>query len=135
MVLNHIFMDDRTAEILNRFDESWIKTEAFYDNLINNYKGWERLIPVREFLADLDQSGGRRLYRLGTSIHWLIISRSVDHGLRSDQKFIRIDAINTNDFEVTMRDGEKLYRRYRVNQLKDARVSKLLQTLKSVLID
>jgi len=65
-------MDDRTAEILKRFDESWIQTEAFYDR---------------------------------------------------------------NDFEVTMRDGEKLYRQYRVNQLKDAQVSKLLQTLKSVLID
>jgi hypothetical protein len=65
----------------------------------------------------------------------LIISRSVDHGLRSDQKYIRIDPINANDFEITMSDGDKLYRQYRVNDLKDIRVTKLLQTLKSVLVD
>jgi hypothetical protein len=128
-------MDDRTAEILNRFNDSWDKTKAFFDDLITNYKGWERLIPVREFIDDLEQAGGKEQYRLGTSIYWLIISRSVNHGLRTDQKFIRIDAIKSNDFEVTMRDGEKLYRQYRVNDLSDARVARLLKTLKSTLVD
>ena len=128
-------MDDRTIEILNRFYTSWAETKTRFDDLITKYKGWERLIPVREFIDDLEQAGGKELFRLGTSIHMLIISRSVDHGLRPDQKFIKIDAIKSNDFEVTMRDGEKLYRQYRVNHLNDARVTGLLRTLKSTLVD
>jgi hypothetical protein len=126
-------MDDRTIEILKRFDDSWNKTFCFYDDLIVN--GWTKVIPIKEFLTDLDHAGGRRLFRLGTSVYVLIISRSVDHGLRSDQKYIRIDPINANDFEITMSDGDKLYREYRVNDLKDIRVTKLLQTLKRVLVD
>jgi len=128
-------MDDRTIEILNRFYDSWVQTEARFDDLITNHEGFERLIPIREFIADLEQSGAKKLYRLVTSIHWLIISRSVDHGLRPDQKFIKIEAINPNDFEVTMRDGEKVYRQYRVKELKDARVNALLRTLKDTLVD
>jgi hypothetical protein len=128
-------MDNRTVEIFNRFNDSWLQTEARFDDLITTHEGFERLVIIREFLTDLGQSGGRKLYRLGTSIHMLIISRSVDHGLRPDQKFIKIEAIGLNDFEVTMRDGEKMYRQFSVNNLKDPRVIKLLQTLKDVLID
>ena len=128
-------MDDRTREILNRFNTSWTQTKARFNELISNHEGFERLISIREFITHLEQAGGKELYRLGTSIYMLNISRSVDHGLRTDQKFIRIEAIGANDFEVTMRDGEKIYRQYRVNDLKDSRVNKLLQTLKHVLID
>ena len=127
-------MDDGTREILNRFDASWVQTKACFDDLIAN-KGFERLIPVRAFITRLEKSGGKELYRLGTSIHVLIISRSVDHGLRTDQKYIRIEAHNENDFEVTMRDGEKMYRQYRVRDLNDSRIIKLFQTLKQLLID
>jgi len=81
------------------------------------------------------RTSGRNLFRLGTCVYMPMISRSVDHGLRSDQKYIRINPINEEDFEVTMRDGEKLYRQYRVKYLKDARVTKLLRTLESLLID
>lgn len=128
-------MDDRTREILNRFDASWVQTKACFDDLIGNHKGFERLIPVRAFIARLEQSGGKEVYRLGTSIHMLIISRSVDHGLRTDQKYIRIQAHDENNFEVTMHDGEKMYRQYRVRDLNDSRIIKLFQTLKQVLID
>ena len=65
----------------------------------------------------------------------LMISRSVEHGLRSDQKYIRVDPINADDFEITMGDGEKFYRQYRVKELSDARVTKLLRTLERLLID
>jgi hypothetical protein len=128
-------MDDRTREILNRFDASWVQTKASFADLIANHKGFKRLIPVRAFITRLEQSGGKELYRLGTSIHILIISRSVDHGLRTDQKYIRIEAYGESDFEVTMRDGEKMYRQYRVSDLNDSCIIKLFQTLKQLLID
>lgn len=129
------YMDERTVEILNRFQTAWIQTETFLVNLITNHEGFEHLIPIREFIAELEQSGGKKLYRLGTSMHTLIISRSVDHGLRLDQKHIKIETLSVNDFEVTMRDGKKIYRQYRVKDLKDIRVSRLLQTLRSTLVD
>jgi hypothetical protein len=128
-------MDERTVEILNRFHTAWIQTETLFDDLITNHEGFEHLIPIREFIADLEQSGGKKLYRLGTSMHTLIISRSVDHGLRLDQKLIKIEAVGVNDFEITMRDGKKIYRQYRVKDLKDIRVSSLLRTLRSILVD
>lgn len=126
-------MDERTVEILRRFDDSWNKTLAFYDDLIG--RGWEHVVPIRDFLVDLDRSGGRKMFRLGTSVYILMLSRSVDHGLRRDQKYIRIDPINANDFEIIMRDGDKRYREYRVKDLKDERIAKLLKTLESTLID
>jgi len=65
----------------------------------------------------------------------LIISRSVDQDLRMDQKQIQIEAIDISDFEVTLKDGEKIYRQYRLGNLEDMRLSQLLATLKHTLID
>jgi hypothetical protein len=59
-------MDERTQEILKRFSDSWTETEAFYDDLIANYPGFERLIPIRQFIATLKQSGYDKFFRLGT---------------------------------------------------------------------
>ena len=127
-------MDERTTEILNRFNNSWLETEKFYNDLIDNYPGFERLKPVKLFIENLKQNGEDNFFRLGTSIHILIISRSVDHGLREDQKHIKIDA-HDNKFEVTLCDGNKIYRQYLVESLTDRRVGNLLKTLKDTLID
>lgn len=127
-------MDERTEEILKRFSDSWDKTEMFYDNLIANYAGFERLQPVRAFIATLRQNDGEKHYRLGTSVHVLLISRSVNHGLRLDQKHIKIDAFE-GKFEVTLRDGTMVYRRYVVDSLNDLNVTKLLRTLQDVIIN
>ncbi|MFM2388039.1 MAG: hypothetical protein RL660_2796 [Bacteroidota bacterium] len=127
-------MDERTQEILKRFSDSWTETEAFYDDLIANYPGFERLIPIRQFIATLKQSGYDKFFRLGTSIHMLLISRSVNHGLRLDQKCIKIEAFD-NRFKVRMCDDYKVYRQYMVDSLDDTRVTKLVQTLKGILID
>jgi hypothetical protein len=128
-------MDARTKEILNRFDKSWTNTESFFDDLINNYPGFERLKPLRQFIAKLRLNGEDKYFRLSTFMHALSLSRSVDFGLRIDQKYIKIEAIDFNDFEVVMRDGEKVYREYRISDLDDIRLLKLLQTLKDTLID
>jgi hypothetical protein len=127
-------MDERTMEILKRFGTSWNEVEVFYDDLIQNYSGFERLKPIRQFIADLRQKGEDKFFRLGTSVHILIISGSVSHGLRTDQKHIKIDAYD-NKFEVTMGEGDKIYRQYLVESLEDDRVTKLLRTLKDTLID
>jgi hypothetical protein len=129
-----INMDERTSEIIKRFNKSWAETEKFYDNLIGHYPGFERLKPIRQFIAILKQNGEDKFFRLGTSMHVLIISRSVDHGLRRDQKHIKIEAYD-DKFEVIMRDGDKVYRQYMVDSLNDIRVAKLLRTLKDTLID
>jgi len=128
-------MDDRTAEILRRFDASWDKAKTLFDELIRLHKGYQRLKSIREFIDNLELAGGREQFRLGTSVDRLIISRSVEYGLRPDQKYILIEALLEGDFEVILGDGEKVYRAYRVNDLMDIRVTKLLQTLKGTLID
>lgn len=127
-------MNERTTEITNRFTNSWNETITFYNNLFTNYPGFERLHPIKPFLETLRKNGDDKFFRLGTSIHRLIISRSVEHGLRPDQKFIVIDAYD-NKFEVTFRDGYTVYKQYKVDTLDDTRVTKLLQTLKGTLID
>jgi hypothetical protein len=128
-------MDERTTEILRRFKCSWKDTKDFYDRLIANYPGWDKLNPLRTFIDTLEEKGEDNYFRLGTSVDRLLISRSVDHGLRVDQKYIMIEAIDKNDFEVTLRDGDKVYRQYRINDLSDERLGKLLQTLKHTLVD
>jgi hypothetical protein len=127
-------MDERITEILKRFSSSWTATESFYDNLIDNRSGFDRLKPIRQFIRTLKQNGENKFFRLGTSVHTLVISRSVDHGLRKDQKHIKIDAYDSN-IEVIFRDGDKVYRHYIVDSLADNRVTKLLATLKSTLVD
>jgi hypothetical protein len=127
-------MDKRTTEILRRFSRSWSDTESFFNDLINNYTGFDRLKPVTELITTLKQNGGEGSFRIGTSVHSLIISRSVDHGLRMDQKHIRIEAYDQG-FEVTLRDGENIYRQYMLESLSDTRVVNLLKTLESTLVD
>lgn len=128
-------MDSRTDEIINRFKDSWAMTERFYHNLINDYPGFERLTVLQQFIANLRDKGEDKYFRLGTSLHTLIISRSVDHGLRLDQKYITIASITTNEFKVTLRDGAKIYREFRITDFEDDRLTKLLNTLRETLVD
>ena len=128
-------MDERTAEILARFKNSWVDTKFFYDDLIANYPGWEKLVPLRTFIDSLEANGEDRFFRLGTSVDRLLISRSVEHGLRPDQKYVMVDTIDKNDFLVTLRDGENIYREYRITKLTDERLGALLKTLKHTLVD
>ena len=128
-------MDARTEEILRLFHLSWDETEAFYDKLLNDYPGWERLKPLRSFISELREKGEDDFFRVGTSMHALMISRSVKHHLRDDQKYIRIEVIKTDDIEVILRDGPTTYREYRVKDFDDTHIFKLLKTLKNTLVD
>jgi hypothetical protein len=128
-------MDTQTDEIIKRFKESWTETESFYDDLIKNHPGFEHLRRLRQFISDLSDKGTFNYFRLGTSVHSLITSRSVAHGLRSDQKHIKIEALSTDDFDVSLRDGDKLYRQFRIKHFEDVRLTKPLKTLKETLVD
>lgn len=128
-------MDARTQTILNLFHESWTETLLRYDDLITNYSGFERFKPLREFILKLQVQDEDKYFRIGTSVHYLIISRSVNHGLRTDQKYIKIDVINEHDYYVTFREDTVTYREYRLQTLDDPRIYKLLKTLKDTLVD
>ncbi|HLP36584.1 hypothetical protein [Lacibacter sp.] len=128
-------MDERTLEILNRFAKSWVETESRYSDLVENHEGFERLKPVLHFILTLKGKGEDKYFRLGTSMHTLTISRSVNHGLRPDQKHLKVEAVDTNDFEVIFQEGEKIYRKYRIKSLDDIKLANSLQTLKHTLVD
>ncbi|SHG83201.1 hypothetical protein [Flagellimonas flava] len=132
-------MDKRTDEIIIRFENSWNNTEAFYRNLLEKHTGFNFVAPILEFIQELKNSGESKNFRLGTSMHTLIISRSVEHGLREDQKEIRIEKVNNLpdgfEYEVIMRQGKNVFRVYRVHNLNDEKVLNLLATLKETLID
>ncbi|MCP4054690.1 MAG: hypothetical protein GY739_16890 [Mesoflavibacter sp.] len=126
-------MNNRTIEITSRFEKSWNDTEKIFDMLLEN--GFERLIPVREFITELKKKGENQHFRIGTSLYRLIFSRSVEHGLRDDQKQLIIDTLDKNDYEIIFRDGFNKYREYRISDLNDNRLTKMLETLKGTLID
>lgn len=127
-------MDNRSIEILHRFEKSWKQTEKIFDLFLKN-DGFQRLKPVRGFLSQLKKQGADKHFRIGTSLYRLIISRSVEHGLRDDQKRITIDTVAANDYVITFSEGSQKYREYRVSDLNDPRLTALLATLEETLID
>ena len=126
-------MQDRTEAILNLFADSWTETANFFRALIDVH-GWRRKEAVLKFIEDRKNSGDDQLFRIGTSVDGLLISRSINNGLRKDQKFIRIDTYD-NKFNVVLRDGEKTYREYLLDDLHDPKLIALLNTLKHTLAD
>ena len=125
--------DISNNEIINRFRKSWIDVENFYDTLIENHS-WNKLKPIKELIFELKLKGENEHFRLGTSVHYLIISRSVEHGLRSDQKHIRIMQTSLN-FKVELREGLKEDRELVSENLKDVEIEQFLKILKNTLID
>ena len=127
-------MNSRTEEIINRFEKSWTETYERYEMLINN-GGFDKWIPIRDLILEMKENGEWKYFRIGTSMFTLIFSRSVEFRLRTDQKHVKIETLDFNDYEITMRDGDKLYREYRITDLKDEKLTKLLNILKNTLAD
>jgi hypothetical protein len=128
-------MDDRTKEILNRFNTSWDETEERYEDLINSHEGFERLKPILHFIKKLRSNGENSHFRIGTAMHALMFSRSVNFGLRDDQKSLSIEAMFGGGYEVIFKEGSKIYRQYNMNTFVEETIMKLLATLKRTLID
>ncbi|MES2278718.1 MAG: hypothetical protein V4592_21995 [Bacteroidota bacterium] len=128
-------MDARTEKIVNSFQSSWLETLAWYNEHIDNYPAWERYIPVKKLIEDFIKNGEDRFFYAKTSHSTLLVSRSVDGGLREDQKFVSIDVINPGVFEIKLREPLKTYREFRIGSLDDPRLLKVLKTLKETLVD
>lgn len=124
---------DRTEVILSQFANSWIETESHFRDLLEKH-GWKKLKPILLFIEELKGDGADKFFRIGSSVGRLLISRSVNHGLRRDQKFITIETYD-NKFGVTLSDGYKTYREYTLYELNDPRLINLLKTLKHTLVD
>jgi hypothetical protein len=124
---------NRTEVILSQFANSWTETENHFRYLLENHD-FKRLKPILLFIEGLKSNGENKFFRIGSSVDGLLISRSVNHGLRRDQKFIRIEAYD-NKFGVVLRDGDKTYREYMLDELNDPRLINLLNTLKDTLVD
>lgn len=128
-------MDNRTAEILKRFSESWDETEVFVQELIEVNPEFEAFTQFQQFINEQRNTGADKYFRLGTSVCRLLFSRSVLSYIRRDQKTILIEAIGRDGFEVSLRDGDKIYREYRTKSLNDERLLALFETLKHTLVD
>lgn len=126
---------NRTQEIESRFQNSWDETEGFYLDLLKNYDGFGFVEQIIELIGKLRKDSKNNLFRLGTLLHSLIISRSVEFGLRVDQKYIRIESIGKAGFEVILKDGRKKYREYRLSDLNNTKLKQLIKTLEDTLID
>jgi len=126
-------MNNQNLEITSRFEKSWNEKEKIFDMLLEN--GFERLIPLREFISKLKAKGENQHFRIGTSLYRLIFSRSIEHGLRDDQKQLIIDTLDKNDYKIIFRDGYKKYKEYRISDLNEVRLIKLLETLKGSIAD
>ena len=92
--------------------------------------GFEHLKPLKEFIADLKLEGWNKELRIGTSLYSLIFSRSLEHGLRNDQKFIKIDTIELNEYEVIFKVEKEETSKIKISDLKDSRLDKLLKKMK-----
>jgi len=126
-------MDNRTIEITKQFQNSWEETQKVFDSLDND--GFERLKPLKIFIAELKEKGENNHFIIGSSLNRLIFSRSVDFGLRDDQKRIMINPLALNDYEIIFSNGFKKYREYRISDLADNRLTKLLKVLKDTIVD
>ena len=122
-------MDVTPEQIIERFKLSWTETQLFYTNLIDSYEAYDNFIPLLFFLKKIARAGEDKNFRLGTSMNDLIISRSAEFGLRADQKFVAIQVKN-NLFVISLWEGSKLNKEYRIKDLDDELLKGLLQTLK-----
>ena len=112
-----------------------------YEELLD-YDGWEYLSELREFIAILRSNGYDELFRVGTSMHRLIFSRSVNHGLRKDQKSILIEAYSNGIYDIRFYDftapGEliRIYNEFTTDHLiANYRLVNLLKKLANTLVD
>jgi hypothetical protein len=126
-------MQETAKEIMRRFEESWEATVKEIDRLILEHN-FERFKPLMSFLTDIKAKGLSNAFRFGRAMDGLYITRSVEHRLRTDQKFIRIE-VNDNSFDIVFRDGERVFRELRITDLNDYRLNNLLKTLKESLPD
>jgi hypothetical protein len=70
------------------FRASWDRAEEFYLDMAGDKRlGW--LSPMAGFVRELRGRGYDRLFRHGHAAYILVLSRSLKHGLRSNQPYVQ----------------------------------------------
>ncbi len=128
-------LEKRNKEIIDRFQISWIDTKLKYKDLMENHSSFDFAKQILSLIERLRYLKYDKVLRLGTSMHTLVLSRSVEHGLREDQKEIRIEWAKENLFNIVMKDVGKVYREYTLIDLEDYKLLRLVETLKNTLVD
>ena len=128
-------IDERTQEIIRRFKLSWQQVKERFEELLYKFNFEPKYIqPYIDFIDEMTATGQDENFRAGTTMHDLMISRSVNNGLRLDQKYIKLEIFD-HGIEAVFRDGKKEFHRYKIENLKDPRFLELLKTLESTLVD
>ena len=78
-------MTDPAVE--NAFLASWERAEAYYEWWAEK-RHHEWLAPMVGFVRQLRGRGYDRIFRHGHALYFLVLSRSLEHGLRPTQPFI-----------------------------------------------
>ncbi len=121
-------------EILARFSQSWLETEKQYAQLIDEYDGFNFLVPLYLLIQRMKAEGEDRFFRLATANRKLLFSRSAEAQLRAEQQYLELEA-RENVFIVTLKDARKMHRQFTLKDLDDERFTGLLQTVKDLPID
>lgn len=127
-------MDTKEEEILKHFAQSWTDTELQYEQWVDEYEGFNFLVPLYLFIQRMRKAGEDQFFRLGTVKRNLIFSRSLEPVLQTEQQFIEIEA-RENSFIVTLRDLKKMHRQYTIKELDDERLTGLLQIVKDMQVE
>jgi len=121
-------------EIAESFAQSWLHTENKYAQIIDEYEGFNFLVPLYLLIQKMKAAGEDRFFRLGTANRKLHFSRSAQPQLRPAQQYLEIDA-REKAFVVTLKDAQKMHRQFTLKDLEDERFTGLLQKLKDLPID
>jgi hypothetical protein len=80
---------DLMVDYQDAFMRSWDLVEESYISLAAGPEG-ERYRPVAELVREMRRRGYDRVFRAGMAAYNLVLSRSAEHGLRRDQRFVDI---------------------------------------------
>ena len=121
-------------EVLKRFAQSWAHTEKQYEQWVDEYDGFNFLVPLYLYIQQMKKAGEDHFFRLGTLKRNLIFSRSSEAVLNAAQQFLEIEA-REKSFIVTLKDLKKMHRQYTIKELDDERLTGILQLLKDMPVD
>lgn len=72
------------VDLADQFKISWDTLEQFYDEL-SSHSGWEWVRPIKGLIRELRERGYDQNFRAGQALYLVMLSRSREHGLRSEQ--------------------------------------------------
>jgi hypothetical protein len=127
-------IDVSDEDLLGRFSQSWMDTEKQYAQLIDEYDGFNFLVPLYVLIQRMKAEGEDRFFRLATANRKLLFSRSAEAQLRPEQQYLELEA-RENVFIATLKDARKMHRQFTLKDLDDERFTGLLQIVKDLPID